>query len=49
MLGGLFGGFTLSFLFIPDPTGYMPLVVGAALTVGFAVALYVVLGEEATA
>ena len=49
ILCGLFGGFTLSFLFIPDPTGYMPLVVGAVLTVGFAVALYLKLGEEATA
>ena len=49
MLGGLFGGFTLGFLLSPDPTGYTPLVVGTALAVGFAVALYVVLGEEATA
>ena len=48
VLGGLFGGFTLGFLLSPDPTGYTPLVVGTALAVGFAVALYVVLGEEAT-
>ena len=48
MLSGLFGGFTLGFLLSPDPTGYTPLVVGTALAVGFAVALYVKLGEEAT-
>ncbi|PSQ16200.1 hypothetical protein BRD02_05145 [Halobacteriales archaeon QS_8_69_73] len=49
VLCGLYGGFTLSFLFIPDPTGRMPVLVGAVLTVGFAIALYVKLGEEATA
>ena len=49
MLGGLFGGFTLGVLLSPDPTGRTPVLVGTVLTVGFAVALYVVLGEEATA
>ena len=46
-LGGLFGGFTLGFLFSPDPTGVTPVLVGTALAVGFAVALYVKLGEKA--
>ncbi|PSQ34546.1 hypothetical protein BRD05_06840 [Halobacteriales archaeon QS_9_70_65] len=49
VLGGLFGGFTLAFLLSPDPTGVMPVFVGTVLTVGFAVALYLKLGEEATA
>ena len=48
VLGGLFGGFTLSFLLSPDPTGVTPVLVGTVLAVGFAVALYVKLGEEAT-
>ncbi|PSP50555.1 hypothetical protein BRC75_00495 [Halobacteriales archaeon QH_7_69_31] len=47
VLGGLFGGFTLGFLLSPDPTGVTPVLVGTALAVGFAVALYVKLGEEA--
>ena len=47
VLGGLFGGFTLGFLLSPDPTGITPVLVGTALAVGFAVALYVTLGEEA--
>ena len=47
VLGGLFGGFTLGFLLSPDPTGVTPVLVGTALAVGFTVALYVKLGEEA--
>ena len=47
VLGGLVGGFTLGFLISPDPTGVTPVLVGTALAVGFAVALYVKLGEEA--
>ena len=47
VLGGLFGGFTLGFLLSPDPTGVTPVLVGTALAVGFAVALYLKLGEEA--
>ena len=46
-LGGLFGGFSLGFLLSPDPTGLTPVLVGTALAVGFAVVLYVKLGEEA--
>ena len=49
VLGGLFGGFSLGFLLRPDPTGVTPMLVGMALAVGFAVALYVKLGEEAAA
>ena len=49
VLCGLFGGFTLGFLLSPDPTGKTPMLVGTVLTVGFAVALYLKLGEEATA
>ena len=49
VLGGLFGGFSLSFLLSPDPTGVTPMLVGTALAVGFAVALYVKLDEEAAA
>ena len=49
VLGGLFGGFSLGFLLSPDPTGVTPMPVGTALAVGFAVALYVKLGEEAAA
>ena len=49
VLGGLFGGFSLGFLFSPDPTGVTPMLVGTALAVGFAVALYVKLDEEAAA
>ena len=47
VLGGLFGGFTLGFLLSPDPTGVTPVLVGTTLAVGFAVALYLKLGEEA--
>ena len=47
VLCGLFGGFTLGFLLSPDPTGLTPVLVGTALALGFAVALYVKLGEEA--
>ena len=46
VLGGLFGGFTLGFLLSPDPTGVTPVLVGTALAAGFAIALYVKLGEE---
>ena len=49
VLGGLFGGFSLGFLLSPDPTGVTPMLVGTALAVGFAVALYVKLCEEAAA
>ena len=49
VLGGLFGGFGLGFLLSPDPTGVTPMLVGTALTVGFAAALYVKLDEEAAA
>ena len=49
VLSGLFGGFSLGFLLSPDPTGVMPMLVGTALAVGFAAALYVKLGEEAAA
>ena len=49
VLGGPFGGFSLDFLLSPDPTGITPMLVGTALAVGFAVALYVKLGEEAAA
>jgi len=49
VLGGLFGGFSLGFLLSPDPTGITPMLVGTALAVGVAVALYVKLGEEAAA
>ena len=49
VLGGLFGGFSLGFLLSPDPTGVTPMLVGTALAVGFAVALYVKLDEEAAA
>ena len=49
VLGGLFGGFSLGFLLSPDPTGITPMLVGTALAVGFAVALYVKLGEEEAA
>ena len=49
VLGGLFGGFSLGFLLSPDPTGVTPMLVGTAFAVGFAVALYVKLGEEAAA
>ena len=48
VLGGLLGGFSLGFLLSPDPTGVTPMLVGTALAVGFAVALYK-LGEEAAA
>jgi hypothetical protein len=47
VLGGLFGGFSLGFLISPDPTGLTPMLLGTALAVGFAIALYVKLGEEA--
>ena len=47
VLGGLMGGFILGFLLSPDPTGVTPVLVGMALAVGFAVALYVKLGQEA--
>jgi hypothetical protein len=47
VLGGLVGGFTLGFLLSPDPTGVTPVLVGTALAVGFAVAIYLKLGEEA--
>ena len=47
VLGGLLGGFILGFLLSPDPTGVTPMIVGTALAVGFAVALYVTLGEQA--
>ena len=49
VLGGLFGDFSLGFLLSPDPTGITPMLVGTALAVGFAVTLYVKLGEEAAA
>ena len=49
VLCGLFGGFSLGFLLSPDPTGVTPMLVGTALAVGFAAALYVKLGEEAAA
>ena len=49
VLGGLFGGFSLSFLLSPDPTGVTPMLVGTALAVGLAVALYAKLGEEEAA
>ena len=47
VLVGLFGGFNLAFLLSPDPTGVTPVLVGMALAGGFAIALYVKLGEEA--
>ena len=49
VLGGLFGGFSLGFLLSPDPTGVTPMLIGTALAVGFAAALYAKLGEEAAA
>ncbi|WP_254841229.1 hypothetical protein [Natronomonas marina] len=45
---GLVAGFGLGLLLSPDPTGVGPVLVGTVLGIGFAVGLYVKLGDEAT-
>jgi hypothetical protein len=41
ILFGLFVGFSVAFIFSPDPTGLFPIVTGLILTVVLAVGFYV--------